>query len=84
MKKFASVGTWMGHVSSYASWKREKITDMLWKEYLFEENYKEYTNIAGKQIISKSHEEKVLKSSYKELRSRKYDKRGKSSSLLQA
>ena len=52
--------------------------------YLFDENQKEYTNIAGKQIISKFHEEKVPKSSYKELRSRKYDKGGKSSSLLQA
>lgn len=36
------------------------------------------------KFISKFHEEKVPKSSYKELRSRKYDKGGKSSSLLQA
>ena len=44
----------------------------------------EYTNIAGKQIVSKFYEEKVPKSSHKELRSRKYGKGGKSSSLLQA
>lgn len=63
--------------------KREDYWHVM-KRISFWREDQEYTNIAGKQIISKFHEEKVPKSSYKELRSKKYDKGGKSSSLLQA